>query len=119
MNGEILIVDDEPDICWAIEHILDTRGLRYRHSLTACGAIELMKQTRFRLAFLDITLPDMQGLELARTLKAIDPAIDIFIVTGYMPPDDASSSGAKKLFRACIFKPFMNKDVLDAVDASP
>jgi DNA-binding NtrC family response regulator len=118
MNGNILIVDDEPDICWAIRHILEKRGLSCRHSLTANGAIELMKGERFRMAFLDITLPDMQGLELARRLKAMDPSLNIVIVTGYMPPDqDGAPSPGDGLYHRCIYKPFLNQNVIDAADA--
>lgn len=118
MDGSILIVDDEPDICWALEHILEPRGLSCHRSLTAQDAIELMKRIRFHLAFLDVTLPDMQGLELAKRLKLINPDLNIVIVTGYMPPDDETPSGAKedRLYRACIYKPFLNQEVLNAVD---
>jgi len=117
MDGDILIVDDEPDICWALEHILESRKLVCHKALTAQTALELMKSCRFRLAFLDVTLPDMQGLELARRLKSIDPALPIVIVTGYMPEGDGGSqSVTDSLFSACVYKPFLNREILNAVD---
>jgi|WetSurMetagenome_2_1015567.scaffolds.fasta_scaffold1007926_1 DNA-binding NtrC family response regulator len=118
MNGDILIVDDEPDICWALEHILESRKLTCRKALTAQAALDLIKSNHFSLAFLDVTLPDMQGIELARRLKSIAPALSIVIVTGYMPEGDGIPPLPKddSLFCACIYKPFQNKEILDAVD---
>jgi len=117
MNGDILIVDDEPDICWVIEHILESRKLTCRKALTAQEALDLMKYSRFRLAFLDVTLPDMQGLELARRLKSMDPTLSIVIVTGYMPEGDGiPPSASDRLFSACVYKPFLNKEILNAID---
>jgi DNA-binding NtrC family response regulator len=117
MNGNILIVDDEPDICWAIEHILESRKLTCRKAFTAKGALDLMKNNSFHLAFLDVTLPDMQGLELARRLKSLDQSLSIVIVTGYMPEIDGMlPSAGDRLFCACVYKPFMNKEILNAVD---
>jgi DNA-binding NtrC family response regulator len=118
MDGNILIVDDEPDICWAIGHILEKRGLTCRHSLTADGAVALMKSERFRMAFLDVTLPDMQGLELARLLRSMDPSMVIVIVTGFMPPgQDGAPSANEGLYRRCIYKPFQNQEVIDVVES--
>jgi len=118
MNGDILIVDDEPDICWALEHILESKKLTCLKAFTAQGALDLMKVHQFRLAFLDVTLPDMQGLELARRLKSIDPELSIVIVTGYMPDGDGIPlpHTNNDLIRACIYKPFLNKEILEAID---
>ena len=65
----ILIVDDEPDMCWALEHLLNQRGYVTRKALTAPEALILMERHRFACAFLDAKLPDMDGLELARRIR--------------------------------------------------
>jgi CheY-like chemotaxis protein len=63
-------VDDEPDMCWALEHLLNIQGFVTRKALSAQDALQLMEQHRFGRAFLDAKLPDMDGLELARRLLA-------------------------------------------------
>ena len=65
----ILIVDDEPDMCWALEHLLNKRGYVTRTALSAQEALKLMEEHRFACAFLDAKLPDMDGLELARCIR--------------------------------------------------
>ena len=62
----ILIVDDEPDMCWALEHLFKNHGLVTQKALSGQEALNLMGQHRFTCAFLDAKLPDMDGLELAR-----------------------------------------------------
>ncbi|MDP2046998.1 MAG: response regulator, partial [Deltaproteobacteria bacterium] len=57
----ILIVDDEPDMCWALEHLLHKRGYVTRKALSAQEALKLMEEHRFACAFLDAKLPDMDG----------------------------------------------------------
>ena len=47
------------------------------------SALEAAKKTTYDVAFLDIELPVMNGIELAKKLKEIDPEINIIFVTGY------------------------------------
>ena len=69
----ILIVDDEPDMCWALEHLFNNHGLSTQKALSGQEALNLMGQHRFACAFLDAKLPDMDGLELAGSYPAACP----------------------------------------------
>jgi DNA-binding NtrC family response regulator len=80
---QILIVDDEPDMCWALEKLFNSRGFVTQKALSAQEALELMAQHHFGRAFLDAKLPDMDGLELARRLLEMAPEIRIIMVSGY------------------------------------
>ena len=95
MNREYLIVDDEPDLCWALENLLASKGLPCQTARTAQAALDLMKTHRFQLAFLDVTLPDMNGLELARRLRKLDPFLRFVIVSGYLNNEAAAVAQAK------------------------
>ena len=68
-NRVILIVDDEPDMCWVLEHVLASRGLVTRKALGARETLKLVEQQSFACVFLDAKLPDMDGLELARGIR--------------------------------------------------
>lgn len=111
---QILIVDDEPDMCWALEHLLHTQRFVTRKALSAQEALQLMKQYRFGRAFLDAKLPDMDGLELARRLLKIAPDICIVMVSGYFYRDDVSIQDAisQGLISDFISKPFLQEEIL-------
>jgi CheY-like chemotaxis protein len=109
----ILIVDDEPDMCWALEHLVNKQGFVTRKALTAREALELMERHRFTCAFLDAKLPDMDGLELARRLRQIAPETRIIMVSGYFYRDDISIQEAisQGLILDFISKPFLQEEI--------
>ncbi|MGA2541787.1 MAG: response regulator [Verrucomicrobiota bacterium] len=122
MNHEYLIVDDEPDLCWALENLLSSKGLPCQKAQTAQAALDLMKAHRFQLAFLDVTLPDMNGLELARRLRNLDPFLRVVIVSGYLSKEAAAMAQAQAegLICACINKPFLHEEILRVIqDLAP
>jgi DNA-binding NtrC family response regulator len=115
---EFLIVDDEPDICWAIENILKKIGLLSEKALSGREALQLVEQKRFRMAFLDAKLPDMEGLELARQIRKIDSGVRAVIVSGYFYKDDINIQNALNEDVICSFisKPFDHDEILKVID---
>jgi CheY-like chemotaxis protein len=115
----ILIVDDEPDMGWALEHLLKNHEFVTRKALSAQEALNLMAQHRFACAFLDAKLPDMDGLELARRILEIAPGTRIIMVSGYFYRDDVSIQDAisQGLIRGFISKPFLQEEILKALQA--
>ena len=115
---EFLIVDDEPDICWAFENILKKIGLLTDKALNGREALQLVKQKRFRMAFLDAKLPDMEGLELARQIRKIDSGVRAVIVSGYFYKDDINIQNALEEDVICSFisKPFDHDEILKVID---
>jgi CheY-like chemotaxis protein len=113
----ILIVDDEPDMCWALEHLLNKQGFATRKGLSAQEGLNLMGQLQFTFAFLDAKLPDMDGLELARRIREIAPDICIVMVSGYYYQDDDSIQAAisRGLIEVFINKPFLQEEILKAL----
>ncbi len=118
MSESILIVDHEIDVCRKLESILAQRGMHCYRSSNAQDAIELMKRIRFHMAFLDTGLPDSKGMDLARKLKNMNPGMNIVIVTEAAGKEEERPDFAMDdcPFSACIYKPVLNKAVLDALD---
>ncbi|MEY2520025.1 MAG: hypothetical protein QOF24_1784 [Verrucomicrobiota bacterium] len=75
----ILLVDDHPDTCSALERLLTLRG----HSVATAGsvgaALETAGQNPFDLLISDVGLPDGNGMELFRRLRATQPMRGIAI----------------------------------------
>lgn len=84
MAGErVLIVDDENDILELCKRILTARGYKVQTACTGHDALALAQQIHFDLLLTDIKMPEINGLEIARTLKASDPGVICIAMTGY------------------------------------
>ena len=112
-----LIVDDEPDMCWALMHLLRKNGFRSEVALNGEEALALMQPKRFHMVFLDAKLPDIDGLDLAKQLRKIDPAIHIVMISGYFYryDEDVQKAIAKGLVCGFIGKPFNHDEILKAL----
>ncbi|RJX35698.1 MAG: response regulator [Desulfarculus sp.] len=110
----ILIVDDEPEMCWALEHILRKTGRRVIKALSGQEALRLAEAHNPALAFVDAKLPDMEGLELAGRLRELASGLRIVVVSGYFYKDDDAVQKAlsEKIIADFISKPFKNEDIL-------
>ena len=111
----ILIVDDEPEMCWILENIIRKAGFICMKALSAREAIDLTKSNEFGMAFLDAKLPDGDGLELARQLRKTYVHLPIFIVSGYFYQDDLTIEGALQsgLITAFVGKPFDHDEIVN------
>lgn len=76
-----LLVDDEESLAQNLAEALTSAGHEVVVSHTAADA--LAQNRRVRTAVLDVRLPDATGLELARHLRARDPAVQILFISGY------------------------------------
>jgi len=114
----ILIVDDEPDMCWALEHILRKRGYLSRTALTGEDALKYIETERFSLIFLDAKLPDIEGMELAIRIRAVTPSTHIIIVSGYFYKDDMDIQEAieKGVISGFIAKPFDQGEIAKIIN---
>lgn len=114
---QILIVDDDPDICWALEYLLNNKGFVTRKALSAQEALHLMEQHHFACVILDAKLPDLDGLKLARHILEIDPDIRITMVSAYFYISDFQIEAAmsQRLIDDFISKPFLQEDILKAI----
>jgi DNA-binding response OmpR family regulator len=112
-----LVVDDEPDIFWAMEHLMKQEGFVPVRALNGQETLSIMGKKYFELVLLDAKLPDIEGLELAKKIKAIDSTVPIVLISGYLSRDDeivrdALSSG---LIFGYISKPFQHTEILNTV----
>ena len=114
MNRSILIVDDEPDMCWVIAHILQSQGLNVVTVYSGEEACHKLTYGEFSFVFLDAKLPDMDGLEVARRASTLENRPRIVMVSGYHYYDDPVIRHAISEGIICGFlaKPFGNKDLL-------
>ena len=109
----ILVVDDEPDMCWALENILRPAGLTVKATTSGTEALKLLAGEPYAVAFVDAKLPDLDGLELAALIRQRSPHTAMVLISGYFYLEDrAIAEGLEKgLFISFISKPFDLEEV--------
>jgi PAS domain S-box-containing protein len=105
-NERILLVDDEDSILETGKEMLEYLGYSVKTCAKSSDAWDLFQDTpdRFDLVISDMTMPDMNGDELARKMIAIRPDLSVIICTGYNPKIDEAAAKSMGL-KAFIFKP--------------
>ena len=84
----ILVIDDEPLIHLSIEKLLlscqdDFHPIHVHHAYTGLQMLELLKEHQFQLAYVDIKMPGLTGLDAIRLGKEISPDTRYYIMTGF------------------------------------
>ena len=116
-SSAILIVEDEPDICWALERVLHSMGYVSATATSGKHALRLKKRRSFRLALVDAKLPDVDGIELAEQLRKHQPDLPVILISGYFYEDDdtVQQSIGSALICEFIGKPFALSQVREAI----
>lgn len=69
LMNRILLVDDEPDLVWAIRHALDNEGFRVFTAHDGVEALSLVHEERPDIIVLDVMMPRMDGIQLCYYLR--------------------------------------------------
>ncbi len=108
--ADILIVDDDKVICDILAKMMEKLGHESRFALTGKAGLELAKNGWFDIVFLDVNLPDANGLDLIKSIKTAPSSPEIIIITGDSDPGGAEmaiNSGAWNY----LGKPFLRQDL--------
>ena len=84
MNSDkILVIDDEAGIRSSLKGILEDEGYKVKTASSGEKALTVLKSEPFDLIFLDIWLPEMNGIEVLENIKAGDESIHVIMITGH------------------------------------
>jgi len=86
---KLLIVDDEVKFLDSIAKRLELRGFDVRKATSGQEALEIVKNTRFDLALLDLKMPGMNGRDVLEALKREHKHLEVIILTGHGSVDSA------------------------------
>ncbi|MFA5272518.1 MAG: response regulator [Candidatus Omnitrophota bacterium] len=92
---KILVVDDEVEVANFLCAFLKRLGLTAEKANSGKEALDVFNRTKPEWVFLDIKMPDMNGLELLKQMKVLDTNIKAIMITG--KDDDAVQNEAKSL----------------------
>ncbi|MBV7272268.1 response regulator [Clostridium thailandense] len=113
--AKILIVDDAAFMRMMIKDILEKNGFEVvGEANNGLKAVELYKKEKPDVVTMDITMPDMDGIEAVKAIKAFDPGAKIIMCSAMGQQTmvmDAIKAGARDF----IVKPFQPDRVLEAI----
>jgi two-component system nitrogen regulation response regulator NtrX len=117
MGHDILIVDDERDICTLIAGILEDEGHSARRAHNSTEAIDAVRQRRPALVILDVWLQgsELDGLQLLEVIRREEPPVPVVMISGHGTIDTAVSA-IKTGAYDFIEKPFKADRLLLVVD---
>jgi two-component system cell cycle sensor histidine kinase/response regulator CckA len=111
-RGEtILVIDDEENVRSSVVEFLQANGYRVLAASGGAAGLDLYRQHRdeIRLVLSDLMMPAMQGAEVSRRLRAINPRVRIVAMSG-LPDEPGAQDDADRL--AYLQKPMSGPDLL-------
>ena len=109
-----LVVDDEDAVGTVLGDVLETTGHSAVVLTSGAEAIERFRSESFDVVFTDLAMPGLSGWQVARAVKAVAPAIPVFLVTGFgveLSADERRAHGVDLV----LSKPLNIQSILDAV----
>lgn len=110
---DVLCVEDDPDIARVLQLMIESvPGRRALIAEDGESALRLLDGRSLELAFVDLGLPDVDGVELLRQLRLRRPDLSIVVVTAYHDRRQEALAAGADLF---LSKPFDPEQVLQIV----
>lgn len=81
--GRILCIDDEENVLITIQAVLEEDGHVVQIAQQTDQGVELLRSTPFDLVLTDLRIDERDGMDILRSVKAVDPEIVVIMLTGY------------------------------------
>jgi two-component system, OmpR family, phosphate regulon sensor histidine kinase PhoR len=88
----VLVVDDEPRIREGLRRVLVPMGFRVAEAADGAQALDLAGREAISIVLLDLQLPDMNGMEVLRTICRNHPHMVVIIITGFSTVQTAAEA---------------------------
>ncbi|MBN2066649.1 MAG: response regulator [Candidatus Thermoplasmatota archaeon] len=118
MNKRIMIVDDEPDVLFALRTIFERKNFDV---ITVKNGFECLNELEkgFKgVILMDIMMPDMDGWDTIKTIvqRGLMKGVAIEIITGKGTKDHEKMAGLESYIRDYLAKPLDTEQLLASVD---
>jgi len=88
-SPRILVVDDEMIVCESCKRILEEDGYEVETALSGREAFDKMKESPFDIIITDLTMPEIDGMEVLRTFRKEYPDAIVIMITGFSTVETA------------------------------
>ena len=110
----ILVVDDEETIREGMRRILEAEGYRVCTSASGEAAAERIQEEDFDLVITDLKMPGMDGIEVLKSIRILQPDVPVMIITGYSTVETAVEAMRQGAFDY-IAKPFTSDLIIEKI----
>jgi DNA-binding NtrC family response regulator len=113
----LILIDDEAGFTTVMAKRLARRGLDVTSAFSGSEAIQAMRKAEFDVAVLDLKMEDMDGIEVLKIFKKMDPDMPVIMLTGH---GSEKSAGEGMEYGACdyLFKPYEFEELLEKIQAA-
>jgi excisionase family DNA binding protein len=118
IRQKVLIVDDEEMVRGALQGMVERCGIEAVTAASGIEAIEKARQDVFRVVFLDLSMPGMNGVETLKELKQIDRDLVFVVITALSGDDDLFREVLEYAPVSVIPKPFTFQQIIDLLKRS-
>lgn len=109
---KVLVIDDEEIIRKMINFMLTDKGCTVTVCKNGKEGIRCFRSENYDIVLTDRKMPEMSGLEVAKSIREIDSNIPIALVSSDIPDTDEAKRSGIDMFLA---KPFTYKQLIDLV----
>jgi DNA-binding NtrC family response regulator len=113
--AKILVVDDEEDMLEVCQDALSRPTIRVETQSRSRQAVDRLREEPFDLLIADLKMPELDGLDLLKLARELDPEMLVLIVTGY-PTVETAVEAIKRGAFDYIIKPFSPDQLRLTVD---
>lgn len=115
-QGTILVIEDDPNVLNFVEFVLEKAGYDVVSTTESSQAGPLFEKhsSKIRAAVIDLTMPGMNGIELAQQLRSICASLPILIISGYTQEEVAPRFSGMSI-SGFLQKPFRAHDLLNSL----
>ncbi len=110
----LVIIDDEPIVGRRLKQVFSKMGYHVDIFTNPLYALEFMKDNPFDIVITDFKMEELDGMEVLRRAKQLNPKSRVIIITGYARPETA-----KEAFKSGVFdfmvKPFRLDELKESV----
>ena len=111
----ILVIDDESVICDACRLVLAEKGHAVDRCLSGTAGLQAIERGTYDLILLDMKLPDIDGMEILKSVREKGSVPVVIVMTGYSTMSNALQ--AMKLGAAdYLAKPFTDDELVEALE---
>lgn len=116
-KAKILAVDDEEIVLSSFRKILALDGFSIDTVEKGKEALGLIQKNDYDFVFVDLKMPEMDGIDVTKAVKHFRPDIDVIVITGYASIESAVET-MKYGAMDYVQKPFTEDELVDFVNKS-